>query len=155
MHPLGLLPSVEAVLAHDPVAEVFVDGSALSRYLPAAPEARAWAVWAAEHEPAAVVSQVSVLEARVTAGFLGPEAVLALLDVLVRLPRMRLSDQALRRAVLLPETLSPFTALNVGAAQAHAGVRALATYDPVAARAASRVGLEIVTPGRPPGWWQG
>lgn len=154
MHALGLLPSVEEVLARDPVAEVYLDGSALSRYLPAAPEARAWSVWVAEHEPAAVVTQVSVLEARVTAGFLGGEAVLALLEALVRLPRMRLSDQALRRAALLPEHLAPFTALHVGAAQAHAGVRALATYDPVAARTAALVGLDVVTPGRPAGWWQ-
>ncbi|GIG40729.1 hypothetical protein [Cellulomonas phragmiteti] len=143
----------EVLLARDPVASVYVDGSALSRYLPVAPEARAWAGWAAEHEPAAVVSGVSVLEARVTAGMLGVDATLAVLDALTRLPTMRLSDQALRRAVLLPPGLGPFAALHVGAALAHVGVRAIATYDPATARAAGAAGLVVLSPGRPAGWW--
>jgi uncharacterized protein len=148
------VPVAEVLRPRDPAAEVYVDGSALSRYVPAAPEARAWAAWAAEHEPVAVVSQVSVLEARVVAGLVGVDAMLAVLDALVRLPRLRLSDQALRRAVLLPPGLGPFAALHVGAAQAHLDVRAFATYDAPTARAAAGVGLAVVSPGRPSGWWR-
>lgn len=144
----------EVLQARDPVASVYVDGSALSRYLPAAPEARAWAAWAAEHEPGAVVSRVSVLEARVTAGILGIDATLAVLDAVARLPVMRLSDQALRAAVLAPRALGAFAALHVGAARAHRDVRAIATYDLATARAAFVLGLEVVTPGRPAGWWR-
>jgi len=146
-------PRAEVLLARDPAASVYVDGSALSRYLPAAPEARPWASWASEHEGVLVVSAVSVLEARVTAGLLGTDATLALLAVLVRVPRMRLSDQVLRRAVLLPGDLGPFAALHVGAARAHLDVRTIATYDPATARAAATVGLDVVSPGRPAGWW--
>ncbi|WP_307802661.1 hypothetical protein [Cellulomonas dongxiuzhuiae] len=142
------------LLASDPVASVYVDGSALSRYLPPAPEARAWAAWAAEHEPAVVVSRVSVLEARVTAGLLGSDATLALLDALTRVPQMRLSDQALRRAVLLPPGLGAFAALHVGAALAHRDVREIATYDAATARTAVAAGLDVVSPGRPARWWR-
>lgn len=143
-----------ALLASDPVASVYVDGSALSRYLPAAPEARAWAAWAAEHERAFVVSRVSVLEARVTAALLGVDATLVVLDTLTRLPQMRLSDQALRRAVLLPSGLGAFAALHVGAALAHVDVRAIATYDRATATAAAAAGLDVVGPGRASGWWR-
>lgn len=143
----------EVLVARDPVAGVYVDGSALSRYLPAAPEARAWAAWAAEHEPGAVLTRVSVLEARVTAALLGTEATLAVLDAVARLPLMRLSDQALRRAVLLPGGLGPFAALHVGAALAHLDVREIATYDAPTARVAAACGLGVVTPGRPATWW--
>lgn len=144
----------EVLQARDPVASVYVDGSALSRYLPAAPEARAWAAWVAEHEPAVVVSRVSVLEARVTAGMLGLDATLVVLDAVARLQVMRLSDQALRRAVLAPGALGPFAALHVGAARAHLDVRAIVTYDVATARAAAAYELEVVTPGRPAGWWR-
>ena len=152
------VPARDVLEARDPVATVYVDGSALSRYLPAAPEARAWAVWAAEHEPAVVISQVSVLEARVTAAILGIDPTLTLLDALTRLPRMRLSDQALRHAVLLPAGLGAaglgaFAALHVGAARAHVGVTTLATYDAASARVADAAGLAVVSPGRPAGWW--
>ena len=142
------------LVARDPAAEVYLDGSALSRYLPQAPEARAWSAWVAEHEAAVVVSQVTVLEARVTAGFLGVEASLVVLDVLTRVGRMRLSDQVLRRAVLLPADLAPFAALHVGAALAHVDVRAIATYEAPTARAAVAAGLDVVSPGRPAGWWR-
>lgn len=150
--PRGV-PDVERLVAHDPVARVYVDGSALSRYLPAAPEAGPWSAWVATHERATVVSSVSVLEARVTAALLGADAVLVVLDVLTRVPRMRLSDQALRRAVLLPPGLGTFAALHVGAARAHLDVRELATYDAPTARAAVAAGLGVVTPGRRDGWW--
>ncbi|WP_052748339.1 MULTISPECIES: hypothetical protein [Cellulomonas] len=148
------VPAAEVLRPRDPAAEVYVDGSALSRYVPQAPESSAWSAWAAEHEATAVVSSVSVLEARVVAGLVGVDAALAVLDALVRLPRLRLSDQALRRAVLLPAGLGPFVALHVGAAQAHLDVRAVATYDAPTARAADAVGLAVVTPGRPTGWWR-
>ena len=151
--PRGV-PDAEVLLARDPVATVYVDGSALSRYLPAAPEARAWGAWAGTHEPALVVSQVSVLEARVTAGMLGVDAHLAVLGALTRLPRMRLSDQALRRAVLLPDGLGVFAALHVGAALAHVDVTAIATYDAATARTAAGEGLDVVSPGRPERWWE-
>ncbi|MCC2319673.1 hypothetical protein [Cellulomonas xiejunii] len=148
------VPRPEVLLARDPAADVYVDGSALSRYLPAAPEARPWAAWVAEHEPAVVISRVSVLEARVTAGLLGTDASLVVLDALTRLPVMRLSDQALRRAVLLPPGLGPFAALHVGAALAHVDVVAIATYDAPTARAAEDAGLAVVSPGRPATWWR-
>ncbi len=148
-------PDAEVLVARDPVADVYVDGSALSRYVPAAPEADAWSAWAFEHEGTSVVSQVSVLEARVTAALLGADATLVLLDALTRLPRMRLSDQALRRAVLLPPGLGAFAALHVGAALAHLDVRAVATYDGPSAAVAHAAGLAVVSPGRPTGWWRG
>ena len=147
-------PAAEVVAARDPDADVYADGSALSRYIPAAPEAPAWRAWATEHEPAVVVSQVAVLEARVTAGFLGIDAGLVVLDALTRLPRMRLSDQALTHAVPLLPGLGAFAALHVGAALAHRDVRAIATYDVPTARAAAEAGLAVVSPGRPDGWWR-
>ncbi|WP_309135171.1 hypothetical protein, partial [Cellulomonas sp.] len=131
----------------------YADGTALSRYLPGAPERDAWTRWAGPREAVLAVSVVSLVELRVTGVLLGHDARVVALDAELRLGLVRLSDRAVEHAALLLDRLAPFAALHVGAARAEPGVRTLATYDAATAAAAARLGLDVVTPGRPAGWW--
>ncbi|QGQ18190.1 hypothetical protein GC089_01525 [Cellulomonas sp. JZ18] len=134
-------------------ATAYADGSALSRYLPGAPERRAWTAWAAPREAGLAVSVVSLVELRVTGALLGHDARVAALEAELRLGAVRLSDRAVEHAALLLDRLPPFAALHVGATRAEPGVRVLATYDGRTAAVAAELGLAVVTPGRPDGWW--
>lgn len=163
--PPGLVPSPRPAADALPVGDAlppapvrvvplaYADGTALSRYLPGAPERRPWTAWARPREPRLAVSVASLVELRVTGALLGHEARVTALDAELRLLAVRLSDRAVEHAALLLDRLPPFAALHVGAARAEPRVRVLATYDAATAQVAVGLGLRVVTPGRPDGWW--
>ncbi|WP_029291802.1 hypothetical protein [Cellulomonas sp. HZM] len=132
---------------------VYADGSALSRYLPGAPFGPAWRAWAAQHEPDLVTSPLGVSELRGTARPFGASAVIAAHEVTDRVHVLRFSDQAVERATDVAGVAPPFVALHVGTVLAE-GLTSVATYDLRVARLAAVYGLEVVTPGRSPRWWE-
>jgi predicted nucleic acid-binding protein len=137
---------------------VYVDGSALSRYMsgvPGLPEAAAWQEWADEHRGDLVTTPLSVTELRRVADLLGPEARERARQVELEMPQVRFSDQTLKVAAIAASVLGPFAALHVGAAVAHPQVGAIATYDPLVARVSALYKLSVISPGRPIHWWLG
>lgn len=132
---------------------IYVDGSALCRYLLDTDEAAAWRSWAATREPSLVTSPLALTELRRVADRGGPQLRAAAHDVAERLEVVRFSDQALERATRVTSVLSPFGALHLGIAVAHPDVTVVATYDARLATVAVLHGLEVVAPGRPEGWW--
>lgn len=133
---------------------VYVDGSALSRYLAGAPSRDAWLAWAADHEDRLVTTFLGVSELRRVARPRGVEAHGVAHDVTDRVEVVRFSDQSLHAAARVATVLPSFVALHVGAAVAHAQVGAVATYDAQLAQVAVLHGLEVVSPGWPAGWWE-
>jgi predicted nucleic acid-binding protein len=133
---------------------VYVDGSALSRYLAGAPSRDAWLAWAAEHEDRLVTTFLGVSELRRVARPRGVEAHGVAHDVTDRVEVVRFSDQSLHAAARVASVLPSFVALHVGAAVAHVQVGAVATYDLRLAQVAVLHGLEVVSPGWPTGWWE-
>jgi len=135
------------------LVRIYVDGSALCRYLLDTDEAAAWRAWAATREPTFLTSPLALTELRRVADRGGPRLRGAAHDVGERLEIVRFSDQALMWATRVTSVLSPFGALHLGIAVAHPDVTTVATYDARLATVALLHGLEVVTPGRPAGWW--
>ncbi|WP_423775993.1 PIN domain-containing protein [Cellulomonas fimi] len=133
---------------------VYVDGSALTRYLRGAPSRDAWLAWVAEHEDRLVTTFLGVSELRRVARPRGVEAHGVAHDVTDRVEVVRFSDQSLHAAARVATVLPSFVALHVGAAVAHAQVGTVATYDVQLAQVAALHGLEVVSPGWPAGWWE-
>ena len=132
---------------------IYVDGSALCRYLLDTDEAAGWRVWAAMREPTLLTSPLALTELRRVADRGGLRLRAAAQGVADRLEIVRFSDQALERATRVTSVLSPFGALHLGIAVAHPDVATVATYDARLATVAVLHGLAVVTPGRPAGWW--
>jgi len=142
--------------APEPVARtrVYVDGSALTRYLDGAPCRDDWLAWVAEHEDRLVTTFLGVSELRRVARPRGVEAHGVAHDVTDRVEVVRFSDQSLRAAARVSNVLPSFVALHVGAAVAHPEVGEVATYDLPLAQAATLYGLDVVSPGWPDRWWE-
>lgn len=132
---------------------IYVDGSALCRYLLDTDEAAGWRAWVATRETTLLTSPLALTELRRVADRGGPRLRAAAHDIAERLEIVRFSDQALKRATRVTSVLSPFGALHLGIAVAHPDVTAVATYDERLATVAVLHGLAVVTPGRPAGWW--
>jgi len=132
---------------------IYVDGSALCRYLLDTDEAADWRVWSASREPSFLTSPLALTELRRVADRGGPQLRAAAHDVAERLEIVRFSDQALEWATRVTSVLSPFGALHLGIALAHPDVTTVATYDARLAAVTLLHGLEVVAPGRPAGWW--
>ncbi|MDC7122694.1 hypothetical protein OMK64_14245 [Cellulomonas fimi] len=133
---------------------VYVDGSALSRYLVGAPSRDPWLAWVADHEDRLVTTFLGVSELRRVARPRGVEAHGVAHDVTGRVEVVRFSDQSLHAAARVANVLPSFVALHVGAAVAHPQVGAVATYDVQLAQVAALHGLGVVSPGWPAGWWE-
>lgn len=147
-------PLVARVPAEPAVPRVYVDGSALTRYLVGAPAREAWLAWVGEHEAELVTSPLGLTELRQVARPRGLQARDTARDVADRVEVARFSDQTLRKASHVSAVLPPFVALHVGAALAHPDVTAVATYDLQLARVAALYGLTVVSPGWPDRWWE-
>lgn len=132
---------------------IYVDGSALSRYLADVPESAAWLLWVADREPDLLTTPLALSELRQVAQTMDLAARQTAHDVGERLEVVRFSDQTLRTAAMASGVLSPFAALHLGVAAAHPDVTTIATYDPLLARVAVIHGLAVVAPGRPEQWW--
>jgi predicted nucleic acid-binding protein len=135
-----------------PVTRVYADGSALAQYIAGAPYGSQWWAWARDHEAELITTPLGLAELRRSALSGGVEARGVAHDVEDRIEVVRFSDQTLRAATKVSGVLPPFIALHIGAALAHPGVSAVATYEVQLARVAALHGLAIVSPG-PAGWW--
>lgn len=132
---------------------VYVDGSALSRFILDVPQSTEWREWALDRLPELCRSELGVTELRRAAAGLDVSA-RRIADALVeRIREVRFSDQALARAAMVEGSLAPFAALHFGVAMAEPDVDAIATYDPVLAATCHLHRLRVVTPGRRPLWW--
>ena len=132
---------------------IYVDGSALCRYLLDTDEAAGWRAWVATREATMLTSPLALAELRRVADRGGPRLRAAAHDIAERLEIVRFSDQALEWATRVTSVLSPFGALHLGIAVAHPDVTTVATYDERLAAVAVLHGLAVVTPGRLAGWW--
>jgi predicted nucleic acid-binding protein len=132
---------------------IYVDGSALCRYLLDTDEGAAWRAWAASRETSFVTSRLSIIELRRMADGGGAVIRSAAHDVIDRIEAVRFSDQSLEWAARVTAVLSPFGALHLGIAVAHPEVGVMATYDARLAVVALIHGLDVVAPGRADGWW--
>ena len=132
---------------------IYVDGSALSRYLPDVPESAAWLLWVYGHEQDLLTTPLALSELRQVAQTMDLGARQTAHDVGDRIEVVRFSDQTLRTAAMASAVLSPFAALHLGVAAAHPDVTTIATYDPLLARVAVIHGLAVLTPGRAERWW--
>jgi predicted nucleic acid-binding protein len=133
---------------------VYVDGSALSRYLIDLPGTHAWRAWAAEHEPTFVTTPLGLFELRRVADQVDPAGRAVSHAVRERISVIRFSDQTIKVASMAQGVLTPFAALHLGAASSHPDISALVTYDRQLARVAAIYGLSVVTPGALDGWWE-
>ena len=135
--------------------QTYVDGTALSRFLEGAAEHAEWVAWAAEHDGSLVTSELALSELRREAEPRGIEARQTARDVADRLTVVRFSDQCLATAAMASSVLPPFAALHLGVAVAEPGVSVVATYYQLLAQVAVIYGVEVVSPGRAPRWWEG
>jgi hypothetical protein len=133
---------------------VYADGSALAQYVDGSSSHTDWVVWAQDHEDELVTTPLGLTELRRFAAPAGVEARGVARDVEGRVTVVRFSDQTLRAATKVSGVLPPFTALHIGAALAHPGVVAVATYEVQLARVAALHGFQVVSPGMAPFWWE-
>lgn len=134
---------------------IYADGGALSRALTADAESIAWMRFVAEAADRLVTSPLGLTELRRIADPLGRRQRELAREIAERITVLRFSDQALRAAAMATSAVAPFTAIHVGIAASHPDVDTVATYDLLLARMAVIHGLEVVAPGRAPGWWEG
>lgn len=134
---------------------IYADGDALARPWTAQPEQAAWVAWFGENAGRVVTSPLGLTELRRATDALGMQVRAAARDLAERVQVIRFSDQSLKSAAMASSVVRPFTAIHVGTAVAHPDVDTVATYDPVLARMAVIHGLDVVSPGRPDGWWDG
>jgi predicted nucleic acid-binding protein len=132
---------------------VYVDGSALSRYLVDLPESLEWRRWAPAHQTVLLTTPLGLTELRLVANPLDFAARALAHEVGQRVAVLRFSDQAMATAVMARAVLSPFNSLHLGTAVSHPDIGAVATYDALLARVATIYGLSVCTPGRPDRWW--
>jgi predicted nucleic acid-binding protein len=133
---------------------IYVDGTALSRFLIDEADHEAWVDWVAEREDALLTTQLALTEMRQVADPRGLAARQCARDVADRIETVRFSDRVLATAAMAASVLTPFEALHLGVAVAHPEVGSLATYDARLAQVATIYGVDVVTPGRNHGWWE-
>jgi predicted nucleic acid-binding protein len=132
---------------------IYADGSALSQALRSDSESASWMQWADAHADQIVTSPLGISELRRAADPLDLVARQKARAVAESVTVLRFFDQSLRSASFASSVLPPFAAIHLGMAVAHPEVGGIATYDQQLARVAALHRLEVITPGRPPGWW--
>lgn len=133
---------------------IYADGAALSRSVVEQPESAAWRVLAADRGADLVTSPLGLTELRRIVDPLGADVREAARELVDGIAIVRFSDQSLRSAAMASAVASPFTSIHVGIAAAHPDVGEVATYDVMLARLSIIHGLDVVSPGRPPRWWE-
>jgi uncharacterized protein len=131
----------------------YADGSALIRALSTDPEAASWLRWSDQHAHDLLTSPLGLSELKRAAQGLDVVARAKAHEIARSIEVVRFFDQALKPAAMASAVLDPFRAMHLGIAVAHPEVGTLATYDPLLARVAAIHDVDVVTPGRPPGWW--
>lgn len=116
-------------------------------------EAAAWRTWLEVHAGQLAVTELGLTDLRRAADPLGAEARQEVRQLVQRITVLRIPDQALPIATLTEQTLRPFAALHLGVAVSHPDIDVLITYDKDLARLGRMYALQVLTPGRPDGWW--
>jgi hypothetical protein len=136
---------------------IYLDGSALCRFLPGVRHGEAWREWVKAHKGDIVTSQLSLTELRQAAALYPREAldeVTTIVDeVRDTVPLIRFSDNNVTISSHATAVLKPFAALHIGAAAGDEKVDGIATYDPSLAHVAEIYRLKVVTPGLNAKWY--
>jgi len=138
---------------------IYVDGSALIRFLPGVRFYEEWNTWAVPRLGELATTQLGLTELRQTAELFPretkPRAFEIVERVKARVPVIRFSDENVNVSTHAATVLKPFAALHLGAAVTHPAVETIATYDAELARVAELYSLGVVSPGMPVGWHNG
>jgi predicted nucleic acid-binding protein len=138
---------------------MYLDGSALCRFLPGVRFYGEFTAWAIPRLDELATSQLGLTELRQAAALYPREekdnAYEVVEQVRARIPVVRFSDDNVQVSTHAASVLRPFAALHLGAAVAHASIDTIVTYDPELARAAELYNLTVLSPGLPAGWHNG
>lgn len=138
---------------------IYVDGTALQRFLPGVACYEDWMRWAMPQLSNIVTTQLGLTEVRQIVELYPREAKAEAYDIVEKIKThvalIRFSDTNVQVSSHAAAVLAPFPALHLGAAVAHPAVDTIATYDIELARAAELYELKVVTPGMPAGWHNG
>jgi predicted nucleic acid-binding protein len=138
---------------------MYLDGSALCRFLPGVRFYEDFTAWAIPNLDKLATSQLGLTELRQAAALYPREerdnAFVVIEEVRSRIPVVRFSDDNVQVSTHAASVLRPFAALHLGAAVAHPSIDTIVTYDPELARAAELYSLQVLSPGLPAGWHNG
>ena len=138
---------------------IYVDGSALIRFLPGVSFYEEWNGWAVPRLGELATTQLGFTELRQAAELHPRDTKARAFEIVervkVRVPVIRFSDENVNVSTHAASVLKPFAALHLGAAVTHPAVDTIATYDMELARVAELYSLRVVTPGMPEGWHNG
>lgn len=135
---------------------IYVDGSALVRFLPGVRYYDEWIAWVVPRLGSIATTQLGLTELRQAAELYPRDtkarAFQIVEQVKARVPTIRFSDENVSVSTHAATVLKPFAALHVGAAVTHPDIDTIATYDAELARVAILYQLTVVSPGLPEGW---
>ncbi len=136
---------------------IYLDGSALCRFLPGVRHFESFGAWARDHIDELVTTQLGFTELR-QAAELYPRNAEERVATIVEAVRggvaiIRFSDDNVTISSHATAVLKPFAALHVGAAVSNKDVDAIATYDPALANVARIYDLKVISPGLAEGWY--
>jgi hypothetical protein len=136
---------------------IYLDGSALCRFLPGVRHYAAFGAWAGDHIDELVTTQLGFTELR-QAAELYPRSAAERIAGIVDMVRagvgvIRFSDDNVTISSHATTVLKPFAALHLGAAVAHEKVHTIVTYDPALAHVARIYKLGVISPGLAEGWF--
>ncbi|MCB2413685.1 PIN domain-containing protein [Demequina sp. TTPB684] len=138
---------------------IYVDGSALMRFLPGVRYFDEWNGWAVPRLGELATTQLGLTELRQAAELFPRETKARAFEIVervkARVPVIRFSDENVNVSTHAASVLKPFAALHLGAAVTHPAIDTIATYDAELARVAELYALGVVTPGMPDGWHNG
>ena len=138
---------------------IYVDGSALIRFLPGVRFYDEWNGWAVPRIDELATTQLGLTELRQAAELFPRETKAGAFEIVervkARVPVIRFSDENVDVSTHAATVLKPFAALHLGAAVTHPAVDTIATYDAELAQVAELYQLKVVTPGMPVGWHNG
>ncbi len=138
---------------------IYVDGTALVRFLPGVHYAEDFTAWAMPRLADLVTTQLGFTEMRQAAELYPREEKSKAFDLIeqvkTRIPVVRFSDENVTVSTHAATVLKPFAALHLGAAVTHPAIDTVATYDADLAKVAVLYQLSVVTPGMPAGWHNG
>jgi predicted nucleic acid-binding protein len=140
-------------------AVMYLDGSALCRFLPGVRFFEEFTAWALPNLQLLATSQLGLTELRQAAALYPRDekdrAYVVVEEVRARIPVVRFSDDNVQVSTHAASVLRPFAALHLGAAVAHPSIDTIVTYDAELARAAQLYELAVLSPGLPAGWQNG
>lgn len=138
---------------------IYVDGSALVRFLPGVRYFDEWNEWVLPRLGEVATTQLGLTELRQAAELYPRDqksrAFQIVEQVKDKVPIIRFSDENVGVSTHAATVLKPFAALHLGAAVTHPSIDTVATYDAELARVAELYQLAVVTPGLPSGWHNG